>query len=73
MYRVRIIYDLNGDGKFTTGDFDIRRQPEPVSFMPVEIEILENWENELYWDVSEKNVKKYRDTGTGNPASQGRR
>ena len=24
-YRVRAIYDLNGDGKWTTGDFDYRK------------------------------------------------
>ncbi|MBE3084777.1 MAG: Ig-like domain-containing protein, partial [Bacteroidetes bacterium] len=29
-YRVRVIYDLNGDGKWTTGDFESGRQPEPV-------------------------------------------
>ena len=39
--------------RFLTG-----QQPEPVSFMPLEIEIKENWENELFWDVSEKNVEK---------------
>jgi hypothetical protein len=62
MYRLKIIYDLNGDGKWTTGDFESGRQPEPVSFMPMEIEIKENWENELFWDVSAMHVKKFRNT-----------
>ncbi len=62
MYRLKIIYDLNGDGKWTTGDFEQGRQPEPVSFMPMEIEIKENWENELFWDVSGMHVKKFRNT-----------
>ena len=62
MYRLKIIYDLNGDGKWTTGDFISGRQPEPGSFMPMEIEIKENWENELYWDVSEMHVKKFKNT-----------
>jgi hypothetical protein len=30
--------------------------------MPMEIEIKENWENELYWDVSEMHVKKFKNT-----------
>jgi len=60
MYRLRIIYDINKDGKWTTGNFLTGQQPEPVSFIPLEIEIKENWENELFWDVSEKNVKKFR-------------
>ena len=70
LYRMRIIYDLNGDGEWTTGDYSARRQPEPVSFMPREIEVMENWENELYWDVAPKNVKKFR---VERPVSTGRR
>ena len=70
LYRMRIIYDLNGDGEWTTGDYSARRQPEPVSFMPREIEVMENWENELYWNVALKNVKKFR---IEKPVSSGRR
>ena len=67
LYRLRIIYDTNKDGKWTTGDFLTGQQPEPVSFMPLEIEIKENWENELFWDVGEKNVKKFRNTDIRSP------
>jgi len=56
-YRLRVIYDINGNRKWTTGDFNTKRQPEPVSYMPREIEIKENWENSYDWDISEKNVK----------------
>jgi hypothetical protein len=56
-YRVRIIYDLNGDGKWTTGDFNTGRQPEPVSYYPGEIEIKTGWNLEQDWDVGAKNVK----------------
>ena len=56
-YRLKAIYDLNGDGKWTTGDFKIKRQPEPVSYYPSEIEIKVNWENVLNWDLSKKNQK----------------
>lgn len=56
-YRIRVIYDLNGDGRWTTGDFTIHRQPEPVSYYPKEIEIKENWELEQDWDIGEKNFK----------------
>jgi len=59
-YRVRVIYDLNNDGKWTPGDFSIRRQPEPVSYMPVEVDIKENWVRDYNWDLGEKNVKKLR-------------
>jgi uncharacterized protein (DUF2141 family) len=58
-YRVRAIYDLNGDGKWTTGDYKIKRQPEPVSYYPAEIEIKIDWEVILpdAWDLSNMNQK----------------
>jgi hypothetical protein len=56
-YRIRIIYDLNGDGKWTTGDFILKRQPEPVSYFPNEIEIRINFLEIEDWDVGKKNIK----------------
>jgi hypothetical protein len=61
-YRVRVVYDLNGDGKWTTGDFFRGRQPEPVSYLPLEVDIKENWVREYEWDISEKNSKKLKIT-----------
>ncbi|MBN1107584.1 MAG: Ig-like domain-containing protein [Bacteroidales bacterium] len=64
-YRLRVIYDLNGDGEWTTGDFQSRLQPEPVSFYPREIPVGENhWVNQD-WDIGTRNVKKLKSvTGT---------
>ena len=56
-YRVRVIYDLNGDRKWTTGDFTKGRQPEPVSYYPTEIELKTGWELDQVWDISIKNFK----------------
>jgi Bacterial Ig-like domain len=56
-YRVRAIYDINRDGKWTTGDFFTGRQPEPVSYYPGEIEIKKGWEVEQDWDLDAQNVK----------------
>jgi hypothetical protein len=56
-YRVRAIYDIDGDGKWTTGDFSSGRQPEPVSYYPGEIEIKTGWEVEQDWDLSAQNSK----------------
>lgn len=61
-YRIRVIYDLNGDGKWTTGDFLTRRQPEPVSYYPREIDLPENFWADQDWDISEKNVKRVKST-----------
>jgi hypothetical protein len=63
-YRVRVIYDLNGDHKWTTGDFKTHRQPEPVSYYPgpdskysPEIELKSGFELDQTWDVGVKNFK----------------
>lgn len=60
--RLRIIYDLNNDGKWTTGDYMTSRQPEPVSFYPQEIEIRENFDYDQDWNLGEMNVKKLKNT-----------
>lgn len=56
-YSVKVIYDLDGDGKWSTGDFDLKRQPEPVSFYPNPIEIKVQWDLIQEWDLSEFNFK----------------
>jgi hypothetical protein len=56
-YRLRVIFDLNNDGKWTTGNFDTHRQPEPVSYCPQELEIKENWVIPLQWELELKNYK----------------
>jgi len=63
-YRVRVIYDLNGDHKWTTGDFKTHRQPEPVSYYPgpdskysPEIELKSGFELDQTWNVGLMNFK----------------
>lgn len=56
-YRVKAIYDLNGDGKWTTGDFAVHRQPEPVSYYKTEIELKTGWEAVQQWDLAIRNFK----------------
>ena len=73
-YRVRVVYDLNGDGKWTTGDYFSRRQPEPVSYLPLEVDIKENWVRDYDWDISEMNDKKLKSSSAKSTStrSQGR-
>lgn len=59
-YRLRAISDLNGDGKWTTGDYFTKRQPEPVTYFPRELEIPEGWDANEKWDMSRKNFKPQR-------------
>ena len=50
-YRLKVIYDLDSNGKWTTGDFDLGRSPEPVSYYPAELEVKINWGLEQDWDI----------------------
>ena len=48
-YEVKIIVDKNKDGKFTTGDYESQRQPEPVYTLPRPIAIRQNFESRSLW------------------------
>jgi len=56
-YRIRAINDINGDGKWTTGDFSSLRQPEPVTYYPTEIELRTNQYIDQDWALKELNFK----------------
>ncbi|MBC2837995.1 Ig-like domain-containing protein [Robiginitalea sp. SC105] len=43
-YRVRVVFDENGNGKWDTGNYLEKRQPERVAHYPAPIELRANWE-----------------------------
>ncbi len=49
---LKAIMDINGDGEWTTGDYDLKRQPEPVSYYPKKIEVKAGWELIEDWEIS---------------------
>ena len=51
-YRVRVIFDANGNGQWDTGNYLKRIQPERVSYYPDLIEIRANWELEQTFTIS---------------------
>jgi len=46
-YRIRIIGDMNRDGKWTTGNYMRKRQPEPLFFFQSTIVIRANWDSDF--------------------------
>jgi uncharacterized protein (DUF2141 family) len=58
IYRPKVIYDLNNDGKWTTGDFLSGRQPEPVSYYKNQIELKVGWDLVQDWDLSVRQFKE---------------
>ena len=43
-YMIRVTYDENGNGKWDTGNYLQKIQPEKVKLFTKEIDILANWE-----------------------------
>lgn len=51
-YRVRLIYDANSNGKWDTGSFAERRQPEKTSYFPATIDPKSGFDSEFNWDLN---------------------
>lgn len=45
-YYLRMFIDSNGDGKWTTGDWMSKRQPEAVYYFPKKLNLRANWDFE---------------------------
>jgi uncharacterized protein (DUF2141 family) len=50
-YRMRAIYDIDSSRTWTTGDFGLMRNPEPVTYYSGELDVKINWELEQDWDL----------------------
>ncbi len=50
-YSLRIIEDEDGNGKWTTGDFANRLQPEVVNYYTEAIEVRPGWDMEIKWFI----------------------
>jgi len=46
-YRIKFIHDLNGNGKWDTGKYLKKLQPEPVEFLPVDVTVRSNWDHDV--------------------------
>jgi hypothetical protein len=49
-YFLRLYIDVNGDGKWTTGDWLLKRQPEPIYYYPKRLKLRANWDFEETFD-----------------------
>lgn len=49
-YYLRLYIDENGDGKWTTGSWNPKRQPEPVYYYSEKIQTKANWDFEEEWN-----------------------
>ena len=47
---LRLYVDVDGDGKWTTGDWLLKRQPEPIYYYPKKLKLRANWDFEETFD-----------------------
>jgi hypothetical protein len=52
-YILKLIIDSNNNGKWDTGNYLLKRQPEKVIYYQQPINVRSNWEIELTWDIKE--------------------
>ncbi len=52
-YEIRILFDRNGNGKWDTGNFKERKQPELVKPRKEKLTIRANWDNEVDINLQE--------------------
>jgi hypothetical protein len=50
-YIVKAVADKNRNGRWDTGSFSGRKQPEPVVFFPLQVDVRANWNLEEDWEV----------------------
>lgn len=48
-YYLRLYIDENGDGRWTTGEWKSKRQPEPIIYFPEKVQTKSNWDFEEEW------------------------
>ena len=51
-YRVKVIFDENENGKWDTGSYQDKLQPERVSYINEVIKLRSNWSETHVWDLS---------------------
>ncbi|KAB1064043.1 Ig-like domain-containing protein [Salibacter halophilus] len=55
-YEFKIIVDENKNGKWDTGNFFEKQQPEAVFYYPKTADVRANWEVELDWTVEDQSL-----------------
>ena len=50
-FKIRVIYDANNNGKWDTGNFMNKKQPEKVIYYSQPITVRSNWDLEIEWEI----------------------
>lgn len=59
-YYARLFIDRNGNGKYDTGNYALRLQPEETFYYPGYVNLKKNWDVEQTWDIYATPVDKQK-------------
>ena len=59
-YYARIVLDKNGNGKYDTGNYSEKKQPEEVRYFPESLNLRANWDVRQDWDIYAKPLIKQK-------------
>lgn len=59
-YYARLFIDRNGNGKYDTGNYALRLQPEETFYYPGNVNLKKNWDVEQTWDIYATPVDKQK-------------
>jgi hypothetical protein len=59
-YYIRLFIDTNQDQKWTSGDYELKRQAEKVIYSPKKMTLRANWDFEEEWNTEEFPVLKQK-------------
>lgn len=51
-YKIKVIYDRNGNGKWDEGSYQDKYQPEQVSYVSEVVKLRSNWSEVHNWDLT---------------------
>ncbi len=58
-YQLKLVLDNNKNGKWDTGKYDEKRQPENVYYYGDKVEVRANWDVSVEWNVDDFDLYKY--------------
>lgn len=59
-YYARLVLDVNDNGKWDTGNYANKLQPETVIYYPRKFDIMQNWQVEETWDINATPLDKQK-------------
>ena len=66
---LRLFTDTNGNGRWDTGDYAARRQPEQMRYYPKQLDLRAGWDTEVTWQPDELPALRQKPDGLRSAAS----